>query len=431
MIDLNKLNQLLNPFGGFGQQQQQQMPSPTNPTLGIGMMDQSLDGQPNEDDELNKALMSLLTPKDEQYDRFTQMLGNIPQRSEHQPGLGRRIAGFVAGLGAGGAQGISGGQPIGYKSDIPGGLKIQQSINEEPYSRALNDWKINADPTLEAAKLENTRNVNSRISASGIKTAQLRESTIDRQLKRDEQVKSKEDAETSRKSEDQKIRKQRADAYVYKTMHPNHEFIETGGLIYSIDPITSKTEVVKDSDGDPIESDKLGDEAKANLGLKNARELENLRQSGRESLEDTRQSDRESLEKTRQLNRIETKTTPSASTSGIKDETPTAKQQRIYNRAVEAVNKHPEWREYISVDKLRKVPDILTPEAKKGSWFSKPSSGGDPKVTEEILKFIYGDEAEPTKATKRADGKVHVRRKSDKVEGWITNPNLSLYELIP
>ena len=146
-------------------------------------------------------------------------------------------------------------------------------------------------------------------------------------------------------------------------------------------------EVVRGSDGEPIETGKLNDRTKAELQLENAKELEGVRQGDRKEIQSIRQSDR--------LKAITARAEAKPSTA--KAETPQAKQQRIYNRAVEAINKHPEWRAYIDVDKIRKVPDILTPQGKKaglGKWFGGTDTPpGDPKVAKEILDYIYGDES--------------------------------------
>lgn len=391
-IDLNRLSQLLKP-GGMNPLDMNQ-PAPNYPNM--DMM-----GGGNQDDQLNQALMSLLQPKDEQYDRFAQMLQMMPQREAFQPTKGRRIASALAGLGTASPLGISHGQVIGFKSDVPKSIEIQRSMLDEPYDRAMFDWGNQAKNTLEAAKMENTRNVNSRIAGSNIKSEQIKERNLRRQIDRDEAIKEKETAKTASDTEKVKISKQRADAYVYKTTHPNHKFIETNGLIYSVDPVTSKTEVLKDSEGEDIKSDRLGDADKANLQLKNAKELESQRQSNRVGLEETKQSNREEMEGTRQLNREKTITTQ-AKVSGsatAKGETPAAKQTRLFNRALEGVNRNPAWKDYIAIDPVRKIFKIDTPESKSGIFGSSigAKKGGDPKIAKAILDYVYGDESSPAK----------------------------------
>lgn len=396
MFDLNRLSNLFDPNL---LQPQNQQPSPNMPNGPVGQMDIGMG-----DDELQQQLMRLLSPQDEQYDRFAQLISSIPQRQNYQPGKMRKVGAFLGGLGAGGPVGISGGQPIGYKSNLEEGLKIQDHILNEPYDKALSDWSNTAKPTLEAARLENTRNVNSRITGGNLMTAEKNRKELKRKEDRDAQIMFKENEDLDRKREELKVRQQRAATYAYRVEHPNHKFIETNGFIYSVDPISNKTEQLKDADGEPIESSKMGDEEKINLQLKNSKELENLRQTGRTSLEGTRQENRAEIEETRQGNRRELVKDRAEVKSTVKAETPQAKQVRLYNKAVEGLNKNPAWREYLKVNDLRKTFDIQTPKG-KSSLFSKDKPGGDPLITKAITDYIYGEEA-PKPEKKSEDKKI-------------------------
>ena len=92
MFDLNRLSNLFDP--NLLQPQQLQQPSPNMPNGPVGNMDIGMG-----DDELQQQLMKLLSPQDEQYDRFAEMLQMIPQRENYQPTKGRRIASALMGLG--------------------------------------------------------------------------------------------------------------------------------------------------------------------------------------------------------------------------------------------------------------------------------------------------------------------------------------------
>lgn len=374
-IDLSRLSEMFRPSGMNPMNMNQPMNQP---------MDNGLD--------LDQAMMNLLTPKDAQYDRFTQLLQSIPRRENFQPTIGRRIAAALAGLGNVSPAAYVNGQAVGFKSDIPGSLKIQQGILDEPYNRALYDWKIQSDPTLEAAKLENTRNVNSRIAGSNLKSAQLRERGIQETENRNRTLARQRDEEIE-------IKRQNAAAADYKAKNPNKQFKDANGFLVALDPATGNGEIVKDTDGNPIETGKLSDEAKLSLQLTNAKEMENLRFGHNVGLEEIRQGNRESLENTRQGNRERSILTrannPSRTTQ--KDETAANRQTRLFNRALEGLNKNRAWKDYISIDAVRKIFKVDTPQSKSGLFGTNVGAkkGGDPKVADEIIKYIYGDEKPP------------------------------------
>jgi YD repeat-containing protein len=73
-------------------------------------------------------------------DKLTSTLGNMPVRPE--PGMLRRIGASIAGFGAGGsAQGIAGGQPIGYKYDPKSADIASDKVKYGDFDNQLNDWQ--------------------------------------------------------------------------------------------------------------------------------------------------------------------------------------------------------------------------------------------------------------------------------------------------
>src|SRR6185295_13859300 len=73
-----------------------------------------LDNTPAPD--TNSNLLEAFQPRHTISDQYTSALSSMPQRP--QPGALRNVAAAIAGMGAGAsAQGISGGQPIGFKYD--------------------------------------------------------------------------------------------------------------------------------------------------------------------------------------------------------------------------------------------------------------------------------------------------------------------------
>lgn len=373
-----------------------------------------------------------LDPRDEQYEQFVQLLSLMPKRADFEPSKFRRFAAMMAGLGAGGPAGISSGAPIGYRSNVEEGLKNQRMILDEPYDKAMYDWNSQAKPLLEASKLENTKNVNSRIASSNVRSAELREKGIERQLLRDEQLKAKEDADLARKNEELKVRQQRANTYDYRTKNPNHVYqTDKDGYVYSVNPQTNKTEYLTDDDGDKIQSSRLSDRDRIEMQLESTLEGIRARGSVSRSLEEQRQGNREELVDKRETN---IRNRPASSTT--RGETASARHIRLYDKAVEGVNKNPAWKDYISFDHVHKVFNIDTPKGKSGGIFNKATPGGDPEIAKEITKFIYGDENgkssnKSSKPTIRSDGKTKVKRKSDGQVGWVTDPDLDKYDLVP
>ncbi len=383
MIDLNllKLLDVISPggnssvMGNIGQQPQQ----PQNP---MGIDDQ--------------ALMQMLNPKDEQFDRFTSLINQIPQRQNYQPSMGRKIAGFVAGLGTGGAQGISGGQPIGYKSDIPEGLKVQQNINDMPYNRAVNDWLSQTGPTLEAAKMENTRNVNSRIGASNVRSAQIREEGESR--KRNWDFVREGDLEEKRRQTDEKIEisRQRAAAYKFDKEHPNHVYKEDNdGNIFSVNPKDDTIQYLFDENGSKIKSKNLSDEMKMKISHENR--MGEIGARGQESrkTEILRQTDKKELEE------VKTREAPkrAAAKATDKPQSETQKKAGNFNRATQYLNSHPDAKGYILLSPGNNF-EVVMPK------------GGSPTTYKDIYRFVYGEEP-------KVAGKILMLSPDGKTKGMI------------
>ena len=390
----------------------------------------------------DNQLQQMLNPKDEQFNRFVQLLQQIPQKQNFQPSGMRKFAGFMANLGSGSPLGISGGQPIGYKSDIAGGFKNQQMINDEPYNSAVQEWLRKSEPTLESAKLENTRNVNQRIGASNIRTAQLREEGLSRQRNWDTVKQA--DLEEKQRQGQEKIdtSKQRAAAYTWDKEHPNHTYREDAeGNIFSVDPKTDETQYLFDQEGNKIKSKNLSDEMKMKIRHEDTMSEIGARGNEARKTEDVRAGNRGNLEDQKTENKVKTATTRTG--AAAKPETEAARHLRQFDLAVKAINEHPEWNEYIHLDAPHKIFKVDTPESKTGFFGLGAKKAGDPAIAKKILDYVYGNDKvsnqqsaaparkELTRATTRADGKTHVKNKTTGETGWVTNPNSDKYELIP
>ena len=110
----------------------------------------------NSQPDLMSTIQGLLNPKDQQFQNFSDLINQMPQRQNYQPSKLRQVAGAIAGMGAGGPVGITNGQVVGYKSNIPEGRKVQESITDEPYNKALSDWQTKVKPEQESAQMPAT-----------------------------------------------------------------------------------------------------------------------------------------------------------------------------------------------------------------------------------------------------------------------------------
>lgn len=322
----------------------------------------------------DSQLQQMLNPRDELFNRFTDLIKQIPQQKDYQPSKMRKVGGFLANLGSGGPVGISGGQPIGYKSDIEQGLKNQNMINDEPFNKALQAWAREEGPTLEAAKLENVKNTNSRVGALGLRNTQLREEGLARQRNWDTTRAEDLAAKESDREKRTEISQQRAAAYEYDKMHPNHQYkTDQDGNVYSIDPKSNQVEYLTDQKGNYIKSDKLPDEMKAKLNQRNALEQIGARGSEARKTEVVRQSGRESLEDQKTANK------QILGTGVGKPESAGQKKVGQYSRAQQAYNTRPEWAQYVH----------LSP----GNNFTLAvPSGGNQKTYNDVYRYVYGEE---------------------------------------
>ena len=237
-------------------------PSPTMPNQGVIQQPNTV-GM-NTPLDINELIKGLLTPKDEAFTNYTNMINSMPQREQFAPSKTRQILGAIAGMGAGGPVGISNGAVLGYKSDVPAGMKIAQGIRDEPYNKALTDWANKLGPAGKLAELERNTNVNSRIA--GIQTLQRQQADdkLQHQIQKDEE-------DQRRKNEELKIKQQRADVYSFKAQNPNLVIKDDGnGNMVGINPQTGETKVIRDIDGEPVKSARLTDAERLELQQSNA-----------------------------------------------------------------------------------------------------------------------------------------------------------------
>lgn len=171
-----------------------------NPSMGADMPSDNSDMDPD-----LIAMFSQFQPKTDMNQQFNSAIASMPQRGDYQPSRTKAILAALAGLGTAAPSAYSGGAALGFNANIPEGDAITRGIKDEPYNRAIGDWKQKLEPIKEGAQMENTRNINERVAANDIIGRVLQERGIRRQEKKDllndEQFRSKL-AETQARNDD-------------------------------------------------------------------------------------------------------------------------------------------------------------------------------------------------------------------------------------
>ena len=393
-------------------------------------------GQSNSMIDPSELIKQLMSPNEEMFNRMKSQVDSMPLESNFKdPSLWTKIRAHLA---AGGAD-----NPIQAK-------QTREGIEHAPYLKALNQWKMQLEPTEKLAQFENTRNVNNRLTGTGI----LRD---EQTARRNAEIERKNKVHEEDVDEDRKIRQQRADAYDFKSRNPDFKTAtDSNGELIFYDPkdpskvLHSGIQTGKLSDIDKVNLQHEGRLEEIQARTKSAKELESDRQSNRLGLETAKFGNRQTLEQTkeeastkkeetRQTNRVTLKQTPSASQSGknaIQSET--QKKQGQINKALKIISENPELKSYIIFEKnnagtvqgVRIAPSgIFGDEAKRMKAYNLlfgqepvPGVSSDKNVT---------PQSNSNKPTIRADGKTHVKRKSDGQVGWVTNPDMSKYDLEP
>lgn len=328
--------------------------------------------QQEEEEQYDPAarLAQLYQPQHQGIDQLRSAMESAPDRASYEPNKFHKIMAAIAGLGEGsGPAAMIGGTPVGFRGDVSGGIRLQNDINNAPYERAVSDWKNKLAPIEKIAEIERLNNSNSRTVANNVISGELRDRTIDRQVKRDQQLATEGDTRLKQSQDRINITAQRAKIYQFKAENPDHK-IETDkeGNFIGINPQDNTFEFILDEGGNKIKSDKLSDAEK--LKLSHGYRSSEINQRG-------------AVQKS-------VKAAPKPAGVPVKPESPSQEKIRRYNRAVEAKNTHPEWAPYISIQ--------------QGSNFgvAAPESGGSAEVLNEINKYIYGSTANQVSTTPKA-----------------------------
>lgn len=394
--------------------------------------------------ELMNRIVELFSPDRTQMSRLASSIEMQPRREDYKPSKMRIVGSALAGLGAGGPAGIVGGQPVGYQSNIPAGLKIQQHLMDQPFDRAMTDWQNQTAPLGELAKLENQSNTQDRMIGGQLLTDERGRMVNERIA-----AKNKSDAEIA----DRKVRVQEARVEIEreKAKNPNlKSVIDKDGMLVLYD--TKSGDIFETG----IDTGKLDEREKIQLQIAGRLEAIAAQSAAARELESDRQGNRLEVigERGREA-RATKEVVPGKNATGA-SQSGNSQLQAQYAKAQEIYNKNPEWQKFIQLDKDTKKFRVTAPKAGFAGLF-----GGDrdvvaeKEIIDQILAEIYGssDKAPSTidnprmpgdlpsmaplsttpvtKPTTRPDGKTKVKRKSDGVVGWVTNPDLTLYELVP
>lgn len=222
MIDNFRLQNLLSQFN---------QPSPNMPSTGI--IDQSLDNDLNDpmnEQDMMARLAALFHPSYEAQNQLRDSISAMPQRADYKLSRGQDWMARIAGLGTARPSTYYGGSALGFDANIPEGLAVTESLRNRNYDKAVGDWKNKLEPITDLARSEQSRNINERTIANDVMGRSIALGQLRRQENRDAATRkiNETKAETAKK---------RAEAYIWKTMHPAHKsYVNSDGFVVFFDP---------------------------------------------------------------------------------------------------------------------------------------------------------------------------------------------------
>jgi hypothetical protein len=218
--------------------------------------------------ELDPNILAGLQPTNIAQQQLEQQINTMPQRQDFKPSPMTNIMGRLGGLSASGIQGISGGQPIGYRGmGLEGQRMIDNNLNRG-YNQEMDTWQARLKPLGELADSERAANTNIRQTQAVIM--------------RDQQATKKLEADTANKEarlqHDKDVLDQRKD--YAKIVQAKNEaagakvLSDKNGNVYIVHPVTGKIQYLTRDDGTLISSDKLPDEEKLEIQQNNRLEAQ-------------------------------------------------------------------------------------------------------------------------------------------------------------
>jgi len=324
MIDMMRLSDILSQINPNALKSSGPQPSPNMPYGGVQQ-------QPAvQNDDMMQQILQLFQPNEEQFNNLSNTVGAMPQRSQYQPGLMDKISAYAAGLGTGsGAAGHYGGVPVGFQGDVPGGIKLQKSMLDEPYNKAMNDWKEKVEPLGKLAQLEGTRNVNSRITGTSMMNNE-------RLLRQQDLQQSR--AENKNDIDREKLEIQRGLAKIkeYKMMHPDLKSVtDDQGMLILWNPQDGTTTETGIDTGKMSDADKIVAQISCRLKVVQQEHKNRLSEIGARGAQS-----RETKET------IPGKAESTPKVAGEKPLTPAAERTDRVNRVISIINQNPALGKY-------------------------------------------------------------------------------------
>lgn len=171
-----------------------------------------LDNDPSGGSGIGPGLASLMNafsgtnspdyaPRTSNSSMFQNALANMPQRPESS-GL-RRVAGAIAGLGAGSSPlGIVGGSPIGFRYDPTREAFANEQVLDNGYNNKLNDWSTRVKALGLGATEEDRANTNERIRLNNEEANRIRQQNANTQQKKENDIRDSKINQLQQKSDE-------------------------------------------------------------------------------------------------------------------------------------------------------------------------------------------------------------------------------------
>jgi hypothetical protein len=269
---------------------------------------------------------------------FMSAANNYPTRTP--PNMLTKIGAAMAGFGG------------------PNGLKESDYLLNNKYDQQVQDYQNKLKPLEFAANEEGQRNQTARLLAYNKQQNELNQNKLDETNRHNQETEAtaKAKAETAQ---------QIADVRSLLANRPNFAPLDSAGHVVLYDKTTGQTVDTG------IESNKLTDFQKLQMGLKNS--LQEIEARGEEARK---------TEADKQVNRKELKSIPNASSSGKTQSYSDKLNQRKLN-ILEAMDKFPDLSQYVT----KNGADYVIPPLTGGmlSWFSSKT----PEERQKIVDLIY------------------------------------------
>jgi hypothetical protein len=311
--------------------------------------------------DMTQRFSELYKPENRFSDMLNQQIGNFPQREA--PSKMRQLGSVLVGLG----------------SENP--MEASDQFRNYHYYNKLADWKQKTPMIEKAADNERSGNINQRMFAQNVISNEMTDKRLEETERQNrERIRVSDENRERLESKDRAtidLNNRKLALQKFRAEHPNYLFkTRQDGKIVAFDPQNPLKPV-----DTGVQSTELSDLDKINFNLD--ADLKKIAAQG--------------------VKEKDVKGTPTfqQKLTGVSF-SPTQRTAEENRKAREAVSKNPTWKDYIQFDESGKFIRTGTPEGSKGGIFSGSKPTGDPKILEEVNKYIFGT----TAAGKNIDGWV-------------------------